>query len=607
MSADTTLGRHENTPSATGDTPPVPASLRVWPAIVVLALFWMFQYANRTLELSMFARFMSQLVVYGIVLLWFLVWWLTRRAIRWRERLLAMGMVLLAGVGTWLVADPSFKAFGIFMSTFPFVVTAWIAWLAVARRMSPAVQRAGFCLAILAIFGYFALQRFEGLDASLMADMNWRWRPTKEQEYLASRDITKESAPAKAAAAAGAWTPQPGDCLEYRGSQRNGAVPGVELAANWGEQPPKLLWRQRVGPSWSGLIVVDGHVVTQEQRGDVEAVVCYDAATGAEVWAHVDPVRFTEELSGPGPRGTPTFADGRIYTLGAKGRLNCLAADTGAVVWSHDIGADAGVTPAEMPMWGYSISPLAVDGLAVVFAGGTQDKSILAYRADDGTLAWSCAGGKQTYSSPQVLTLDGRKQIVMHDNGAIRGINIADGSALWEHPNGSEMSIPMLQPHLADAGDVVVAIEPGAALLEVTHDGDKWAVAPRWTSNALRPGFNDFVIHKGCIYGLSDGILCCLDLETGKRLWKKGRLGYGQIMLLPDQDQLLISSDKGEIILVSVDREGYKELGRFQAVEGKTWNGPVLAGGRLYLRNGEEMAAYELKPQGTPSQPVAVK
>ena len=106
------------------------------------------------------------------------------------------------------------------------------------------------------------------------------------------------------------------------------------------------------------------------------------------------------------------------------------------------------------------------------------------------------------------------------------------------------------------------------------------------------------MIHDGCLYGLDDGVLVCLDLATGERLWKKGRVGYGQILLLADQHALLIASDKGEIVLVSAGREGHKELGRFQAVEGKTWNGPVLAVGRLFLRSGEQMVAYEVGSEG---------
>jgi outer membrane protein assembly factor BamB len=335
----------------------------------------------------------------------------------------------------------------------------------------------------------------------------------------------------------------------------------------------------------------------------VESVVCYDAATGNELWAHDDSVRFEEALAGAGPRGTPTFADGRIFALGGLGTLNCLKPESGEVCWSHDIIKDANVPAADLPQWGYSVSPLVVDGLVVVFAGGTSDRSVLAYRADDGKLAWTAAGGKQSYSSPQLATLSGQKQIVMHDTTAVRVLNIADGKEVWNHPNGSEMSLPMLQPHVVGANDLVVSIPPGMARLEVSRqlptDDDR---APHWETNKLRPDFSDFVIHKGCIYGLNDGILCCLDLETGNQVWKKSRLGHGQILLLADQDALLISSDKGEIILISVSRDGQKELGRFQAIDGKNWNGPVLVGNRLFVRNAAEMAAYEINVRSSKPQ-----
>jgi outer membrane protein assembly factor BamB len=190
---------------------------------------------------------------------------------------------------------------------------------------------------------------------------------------------------------------------------------------------------------------------------------------------------------------------------------------------------------------------------------------------------------------------------VMHDTTAVRVLNIGDGKEVWNHPNGSEMSLPMLQPHVVGANDLVVAMTPGMARLEVSPQRSDAEIVPRWETNKLRPDFSDFVIHKGCIYGLNDGILCCLDLESGDQLWKKSRLGHGQILLLADQDALLISSDKGELILVSVNRDGQKELGRFQALNGKTWNGPVLVGNRLFLRNAAEMAAYEINVQ--PSKP----
>ena len=162
----------------------------------------------------------------------------------------------------------------------------------------------------------------------------------------------------------------------------------------------------------------------------------------------------------------------------------------------------------------------------------------------------------------------------MHDNAALMSLNIADGDLLWELSSASEMSLPMVQPHEAGNDKVVVSTEPGVALLDVKRDGDQWSVADAWGNNKLRAGFNDFVLHNGCLFGLDDGVLCCLDLANGERLWKKGRLGHGQILLLSDQDLLLVSTDKGEIILVSVDRTGFKELGRFKPSKAKRGTAP---------------------------------
>jgi outer membrane protein assembly factor BamB len=567
---------------------------------VLTIAFWAFLYANHTLELSASTRFVSRMLGYAVAFLTFLGWWLSRSKIAWRDRLLAIGVAIVCGAIALQFADKTINWLAILLTSFPFVMTVWTAWLFIARSFEPSVQHIGFCVAMAFTMAYFTLIRWDGLDAMQRAEMNWRWTPTKEQEFLTSRGPAVREA-AKSDSSARTWTAQPGDCPEFRGLQRDGVLRGVSVVADWNEHPPKQLWLKRVGPGWSGMIVVDGHVVTQEQRDKVESVVCYDAATGDELWAHDDPVRFEEALAGAGPRGTPTFANDRIYALGGKGTLNCLKPETGAVLWSHDIIKDAGVPEADLPQWGYSVSPLVVDGLVVVFAGGATDKGILAYRADDGKLAWTAAGGKQSYSSPQLATLGGRKQIVMHDTTAIRVLNIADGKEVWNHPNGSEMALPMLQPHVVGPNDLVVSIPPGMARLEVTQQLSDTVSAPRWETNKLRPDFSDFVIQKGSIYGLNDGVLCCLDLETGTQVWKKSRLGHGQMLLLADQDALLISSDKGEIILVSVNRDGQNELSRFQAIEGKTWNGPVLVGSRLFLRNAAEMAAYEINVQ--PSKP----
>jgi outer membrane protein assembly factor BamB len=387
------------------------------------------------------------------------------------------------------------------------------------------------------------------------------------------------------------WEPRANDWPEFRGPNRDGVVHGLKIAADWETNPPKELWRHRVGPGWSSMIVVDGHLVTQEQRKETEAIVCYDAGTGAEEWSHEDKARFEETLAGPGPRGTPTFYDGRIYALGGTGVLNCLGATTGNVVWSHDLVADV---KADTPQWGYSISPLVVDGLVIVFAAGATDGNLIAYRAEGGERAWIRPVGGQSYSSPQLVSFDNRRQVLMHDNHALAAFDTQAGEPLWSREETNKMALPMLQPRLVNDDQLLVATDPGMVLLDLSQKDSKWTTADHWSSSRLKPAFNDVVVHEGRVYGLDDGILCSLDLATGERLWKKGRYGGGQLLLLADQGDLLVLTDKGEVVMLTATAEKPEELGRFQAITGKTWNHPVAAEGKLFVRNGEEMACYEL-------------
>jgi outer membrane protein assembly factor BamB len=609
----------EQSVPVSGVAPATNRTLRVWPAVVMVALFWVFWVAHYAIPMDAGPRFLSRMAANVLLLLGFLIWWLSRSSIRWRDRLLAVALWI---VGTYLavmVADKTLGSlFAMFLSTASLAITTWTLWVWLSRTASPGIQRVGFCVVMLLTLGYFTLLRWDGLWANQFPSFNWRWSPRAEELFLAEQASSdkKDAAPV----ASGGWTLQPGDWLEFRGPNRDGLVNGIQVATDWQKNPPKELWRHRVGPGWSSMIVVDGHLVTQEQRDQAEAVVCYDAATGKEQWSHTDKTRFEETLAGPGPRGTPTFHEGRIYALGGKGVLNCLDAATGQVVWSHNIIADA---KAAVPQWGYSISPLVVDDLVIAFVAGggngsfaveqqEQNGKLFAYHTDTGKRAWARAGGTQSYSSPQLVSLGGERQVLMHDNHSLASVDVKSGELLWERAETNAMALPMLQPRVVSANELLVATDPGIVLLDVEKKDGKWTAADRWASNRLKPAFNDVVVYDGHIYGLDDGILCCLDLKTGERLWKKGRYGGGQLLLLADQGNLLVLTEKGEVVLLSATAEKPEELGRFTAIEGKTWNHPVLAEGKLFVRNGEEMACYQLGPlknevavTAAPTEPVS--
>jgi outer membrane protein assembly factor BamB len=430
----------------------------------------------------------------------------------------------------------------------------------------------------------------------MRADIHLRTTPTAEQAFLA------HVPPKRAAAVAGATSRpttgpalalRPGDWPGFRGPDRDGVVHGLSIALDWNAAPPKVLWKQRVGPAWSSMAIVDGRVFTQEQRADREAVVCRDAATGSELWVHEDAVRFDEEMSGPGPRATPTFAGGRLYTQGARGALDCLDAATGDLIWTRDVGVDSG---GKLPLWGYSSSPLVAEARVIVFAAGEGKKGLLAYSVNDGALLWTADVGKTGYSSPQRLAIAGREEIVLFSSEGLFAVDESDGKVRWSHPVDPAVGIPpVLQPCQTQPDSIVLGHGAGfgAALVQLASDGH--SSSRKWVTRQFKPSFNDMVLHGGYVYGFDGTVFCCLDAATGKRQWRDGRYGGGQVLLLADQAVMIVTSEDGEAILLRCNPQRNEELGRIQVIEGKAWNLAAIAQNRLFMRSDAELACVELK------------
>jgi outer membrane protein assembly factor BamB len=380
----------------------------------------------------------------------------------------------------------------------------------------------------------------------------------------------------------------------FRGPERDGIIHGVRIETDWSRSPPVELWRRPIGPGWSSFAVSGDLLYTQEQRGDDEVVSSYNLTTGAPVWRHQDATRFWESNAGAGPRATPTLSHGRVYSFGATGILNALDARHGSVVWSRNAAADTGT---KIPGWGFASSPLVVADNVVVATGGT----LAAYDLATGHPRWFGPAGGSGYSSPHRVTIDGVEQILLLNGGGATSVAPADGTLLWEH---RWPGISIVQPALTADGDVLIgsidssASGMGTRRIAVAHGPGGWTVEERWTSVGLKPSFNDYVVHKGHAFGFDGGILTCIDLADGKRNWKGGRYGYGQLVGFLDQDVLLVLSEEGVLALVRATPDQFTELARFPAIEGKTWNHPVLVGDVLLVRNGEEMAAFRLSLSG---------
>ena len=414
------------------------------------------------------------------------------------------------------------------------------------------------------------------------AEFAWRWTETSEERFLAQAgDERRKLRSSSAAAVSGASWPG------FRGPERDGIVHGVRIETDWSMSSPVELWRRQVGPGWSSFAVSGDLLYTQEQRGDDEVVVCYDIATGDPVWSHGDGTRFWEAIGGAGPRATPTLHDGRVYTFGATGILKALDAANGTVEWSRSVASDSG---AKVPYWGFSSSPLVVDDVVIVAAAG----QLVAYDFATGKPRWFGSDGGDGYSSPHRLTIDGVAQVLLMSKADAVSVAPADGTLLWKHawPGGSRI----VQPALTEEGDILISRgeTTGMRRIAVAHGPGGWTIEERWTTNRMKPYFSDFVVHDGHVFGFDGSLLACIDIEDGKRKWKGGRYGSGQLVLLADQDLLLVLSEQGELVLVGATPDQFTELARSPGIEGKTWNHPVLIDDVLLVRNGQEMAAFRL-------------
>jgi outer membrane protein assembly factor BamB len=588
--------------STSGETPQRP--LRVWPGIILVALQWLARFGIKA-AIPGIKGFGMGIMVSLAFTVGLLVWWMFFSRAKWRERLGGLGLILAALGATWLLRHESMWLPWLLAYAIQFLSLAFVLWAVLTRRLPDRLRHATMVATVLlACCGWLVLRQ-NGINGDHQATFGWRWRASAEERLLAQthEDQANTSAPA---ASTTTVTPSPSPSVSpsptaslsatpdpvkipqsgvapewpgFRGRARDSVIHSTQIKTDWSTSPPVQIWRRPVGPGWSSFAVAGDLFYTQEQRGENEVVACYKMSTGEPVWSHRDSARFFESNAGAGPRATPTLENGRLYTFGATGILNVLDAKTGAVVWTRNVASD---TSTKVPFWGFSGSPVVMNGLVIVAASG----QLVAYDAANGNRRWLGPNAGGSYSSPQVVEIDGVTQVLLMTSSGVTSISPADGKQLWQHAWSANS---IVQPALNNDGNLVITSqENGARRLALTHDASGWTVAERWTSNALKPYFNDFVIHNGHAFGFDGRILSCIDLKDGQRKWKGGRYGNGQLVLLADQDLLLV------LALVRATPDQFTEVAKLPAIEGKTWNHPVLVRDVLLVRNSEEMAAFRL-------------
>ena len=568
--------------------------LRVWPAILLVAIIVGSRFGPSMLEDGN-TRFW-QVVVFGPMAGCggVLLWWLCGSRATWKERIVGL-IGLIAGLllTLWLV-DPTMRGPGTASITLPVGMTAFaLGAVALSRVLSFKRTVIALILALLG-FSHSMLFRSEGMTGNFALELYWRWSQSREEQLVDAKKnapvgVKADAAIAKRIAAAVAAPEWPG----FRGAARDGKLTGVRIASDWSANPPKELWRIQVGPGWSSFAVAGKFLFTQEQRGPMESVICYHADTGEEVWIAEIEARLNDPMGGPGPRATPTLSRGMLFVVGSEGAVMRLDPTDGAIVWRKELRQLAN---RENPTWGFSSSPLVVDGKVIVFAGGADGKATLALDVQDGKLHWSVAGGDHSYASPQLNRIEGTEVVLVPTNAGLSVIDPLNGNLLLDYQS-PQKNYRALQPQVLDEQTLLLATSTsdGTRRLKFAkEDAGKLSAEEEWTTRRLKPDFNDFVVHEGNVYGFDGDMFTCVDAETGDRQWKDGRYGKGQVLLVADSDVLLVAGERGEFVLLRATPDKHQELAKMQLLNGKTWTHPVIVGDRLYVRNSQEGGLFRV-------------
>lgn len=392
------------------------------------------------------------------------------------------------------------------------------------------------------------------------------------------------------------------DWPQYRGPSRHGTAPAdAALLTSWETAGPTELWRRPVGAGYSAVTVVGDRVYLMDAAGGQDVVLCLDAADGTEIWRTPLGETAVSYMDDNGPRSTPAVIDGWLYTASSAGRLVALATSDGSLSWEYDL-----MGGGKAPRFGYAVSPL-VDGDQVLTEGGSEEKDpgVYAFDRKTGELRWTALAGPAGYSSPIAIDLGGRRQYVFFRHAGAEVVSLAtDGEVLWRHSTAAlaiittPVFIPPDRFFVASADDVF-----GGLMLRVTADEGSFEVEEAWSERLMRNHFNTSVAVNDHLYGFDSGTLRCLDATTGAKRWAKRGLGKGS--LIAAGELLYVLADDGTLVLVEATPEAFHEKGRIQATTGRAWTAPSYAAGRLYVRDFDELVAFDLRaPEPTaPADP----
>lgn len=496
-------------------------------------------------------------------------------------------------------------------------------WLAVARSVW--MHGVFLILPIAALYVFNSLYQLVGFTGETLPVFRSRWAKTPLEMQRAEPLQTNRQQQGQEVLFAIDPATIAFRSTQFLGNDRTGRISSPEFSTDWDVQSPKVLWKKAIGAGWSGFSVAEGLAITLEQVDEQESVTAFRLSDGAVVWQTKFPGKHMHAMGGTGPRSTPTIHQNRVLIQTACGIVACLMLDSGKVVWQKDLLELANTKQDESEKaisWGRSGSPLVIQQSVIVPFGGKLNgpdvQSLIALDLETGKTKWTGGKTQIAYASPMLMTLAGVDQIVSVNEGNATGHSPDDGTVLWETPWASKSNGDACasQPVAIDHQRLVLGkgYALGSKMIQLSKDPGKdpydpsgWSVEPRWANTkVLKTKFTSAVFFEGFLFALSDGVLECVDPETGERRWRGGRYGQGQMIIV--NRHILILSEDGRVVLLPASSEpiggnkGPREIAKMPVLEGITWNVPTVAGPYVLVRNGEQAACLFSEKKGVPDE-----
>lgn len=381
------------------------------------------------------------------------------------------------------------------------------------------------------------------------------------------------------------------DWNQFRGIGRDGKVTGFKAPGSW---PAELAqqWKVTVGFGDATPALVGKMIYLNTRQGDDEVILCLDAATGKELWKNTYPSAAVTGPSGshPGPRSSPAVASGKIVTFGASGILSCLDAVTGKVLWRKENPM------SNVPQFFTGMSPLIVENTCIAHAGTKDNGNVLALDLNTGNEKWKWSGDGPAYASPSVMTIDGKKHIIVQTEKNLISLNLADGKLVWQ------IATPVQQrfynassPYIN--GQIIYYSGQGVGIraIQISGKGDQFITKELWSNAEIGAKWNTPVLIDGFLYGFTDQKrIYCLDASTGQKAWVDETVNSDFAGIVDCGSVIIGFPSTGNLLVFKPDSKAYSEVAKYKVSETPVYAFPIVSGNIIYVKDAETLMMYKI-------------